>query len=709
MEPFEKDDEKLDIEDILREFGSSAEDLTAPETDISVTEEDLDADVVVWDGKPVQTEQKTPTAPQDTVRLDVITKEAKRQPAVSEQTVTFKPVTDATVTFKPVTDQTIAFKPVQEPEYEEPEYIPPQIPQKEPYSEEWEPEYEDPIGPYEPQEPIHFRPKSKMQELKQKLVAGPEKRYYELLEMGVGKLQLAIFFCLLVSALSVAATVMNVMGSIPAERMRLLVFGQLLGLMISALLGSYQLIEGLGDLFRLRFTLNTLLLFSLAACLADGIMCLYEVRMPCCAPFSLNVTMSLWSTYHKRHTEMGQMDTMRKAIHLESVAVVDDYYEGKTGILRIEGQVEDFTDTHQIPSGPERTLHIYALIALVLSVGIGIAAGVLNDFTSGIRFFSAALLVAVPAASYIAISRPMAILEKRMHRFGVVLCGWDGICAAGAKAAFPLSSNDLFPDGSVKMNGLKFYGGRNPDQVVAYATAVMVADGGILAPVFRDLLESRNGYHFEVETLRHYPNGGVGGIINGEAVLVGNLSFMQEMEIRIPDGIKVGSAVYAAIDGVLNGVFALTLNRTKSTDIGLHNLCSYRTITPVLTANDFILTEKFIGGKFNVKTRRMEFPERKVRNELANHTAEGEVDVVALLTKEGLAGAAYAISGARTLRSARTIGVTVQMMGGILGLLIMLALTLVHAENLLTPENLLLYELVWMIPGLLITEWTRAI
>lgn len=709
MEPFEKDDEKLDIEDILREFGSSAEDLTAPETDISVTEEDPDADVVVWDGKPVQTEQKTPTAPQDTVRLDVITKEVKRQPAVSEQTVTFKPVTDATVTFKPVTDQTIAFKPVQEPEYEEPEYIPPQIPQKEPYSEEWEPEYEDPIGPYEPQEPIHFRPKSKMQELKQKLVAGPEKRYYELLEMGVGKLQLAIFFCLLVSALSVAATVMNVMGSIPAERMRLLVFGQLLGLMISALLGSYQLIEGLGDLFRLRFTLNTLLLFSLAACLADGIMCLYEVRMPCCAPFSLNVTMSLWSTYHKRHTEMGQMDTMRKAIHLESVAVVDDYYEGKPGILRIEGQVEDFTDTHQIPSGPERTLHIYALIALVLSVGIGIAASVLNDFTSGIRFFSAALLVAVPAASYIAISRPMAILEKRMHRFGVVLCGWDGICAAGAKAAFPLSSNDLFPDGSVKMNGLKFYGGRNPDQVVAYATAVMVADGGILAPVFRDLLESRNGYHFEVETLRHYPNGGVGGIINGEAVLVGNLSFMQEMEIRIPDGIKVGSAVYAAIDGVLNGVFALTLNRTKSTDIGLHNLCSYRTITPVLTANDFILTEKFIGGKFNVKTRRMEFPERKVRNELANHTAEGEVDVVALLTKEGLAGAAYAISGARTLRSARTIGVTVQMMGGILGLLIMLALTLVHAENLLTPENLLLYELVWMIPGLLITEWTRAI
>ena len=34
---------------------------------------------------------------------------------------------------------------------------------------------------------------------------------------------------------------------------------------------------------------------------------------------------------------------------------------------------------------------------------------------------------------------------------------------------------------------------------------------------------------------------------------------------------------------------------------------------------------------------------------------------------------------------------------------------LVDAGYLLTPGNLLLFELIWMIPGLLITEWTRSI
>lgn len=366
-------------------------------------------------------------------------------------------------------------------------------------------------------------------------------------------------------------------------------------------------------------------------------------------------------------------------------------------------------DHYRAPAGPSRTLNTYALIALFLSLGIAITAGVLSDIVTGIRIFGASLLVAVPATAYIAVSRPTATLERRMHKLGAVLCGWHGVAALNTKAAFPLSSEDLFPSGSVKMNGLKFYGSRNPDQVVAYTTAVMAADGGGLAPLFNQLLESRNGYHFEVETLRRYPNGGVGGIVNGEAVLVGTRSFMKEMGVEIPEGAKISQAVYAAIDGVLNGVFAITYNKTKVAAMGLTTLCAYRGLTPVVTSGDFMLTEEFIAGKFGVNTRRMAFPERKVRNALAERQPDEEAEVVALTTQEGLAGAAYAVTGARTLRSTCVTGVAVQMVGGILGLLIMLALTVVHAEYLVTPENLLLYELVWMIPGLLITEWTRFV
>lgn len=686
MEQWEKNTGDLNLDDILKEFGSSQENSDAPEA-LPLQE---DEDVLVWDGKPVQREHVPPAMPQDTVRLNEITREVKKQTQV--------------------TDQTIAFTPVQQQEAShEPAPVPQEAPKTEPYSENWEPEYEDPMGEYIPPETIVFRPKSRLRELKKKLIAGPEKRYYQLTERGFGKLQAAILGCGAVSLLSVITAVMHAMGVVPEERMRLLVFSQLLGLMISALLGSYQLMEGFGDLIKRRFSLNTLLMFSLVACAADGILCLYQVRVPCCAPFSLNMTMSLWCAYHNRTTELKQMDTMRKAIRLDSVALEEDLYNGLPGILRGEGQVEDFMDHYRVQAGPERTLNTYALVALFLSLGIAITAGVLGGIMTGVRLFSASLLVAVPATAHIAVSRPTATLERKLHKLGAVLCGWHGVSALNTKAVFPLHSEDLFPAGSVKMNGLKFYGSRNPDQVVAYTTAVMAADGGGLAPLFNQLLDSRNGYHFEVETLRRYPNGGVGGIVNGEAVLVGTRSFIKEMGVEIPEGAKISQAVYAAIDGVLNGVFAITYNKTKSAALGLTTLCAYRGLTPVLTSGDFMLTEEFIAGKFGVNPRRMAFPERKVRDAIASCQANEEAEVAALTTQEGLAGAAYAVTGARALHNTCVTGVAVQMVGGILGLLIMLALSVVHAEYLVTPENLLLYELVWMIPGLLITEWTRFV
>ena len=707
MNEQDKNEFQWDLEELLREFGDHPEESEEP-VKPKMPEEaaEPEEDILIWESSrpqaapekeiPAEAVEEIPevmSVSQDTVRLDSVTKAVKQAVSVSDDTIAFTPVGGDL-----------------EYELDEEPYIPPvQEPETEPYSEEWEPEYEQPMGEYVPQEPIVFRPKSRLQELKKKLIEGPEKRYYQLTELGLGKLQLAILFCGLVAVASAFAMVLYAMGAVPEDRMRFMVFGQFFGLLLSAVLGSYQLMEGISDLGRRRFSLNTLLVFSLVACVADGILCLAQVRIPCCAPFSLNMTMSLWRTYQKRNTELGQMDTMRKAVRLDRLAAQPEYFDGKTGFLRGEGQVEDFMETYREPSGPERVLNRYALIALFASLCIGIVAGVLHSIPTGIRFFSASMLVAVPSTMYITLSRPEAILERRLHKLGTVLCGWQGVEGLNEKGAFPLTAEDIFPSGSVRMNGVKFYGSRNPDQVVAYGAAVIMADGSSIAPLFSQLLDSRNGYHFQVQELRCYDNGGIGGVVNNEAVLVGTLSFMKEMGVEMPDGARVSQAVYVAVDGMLGGVFAITYNKVKSAAVGLTTLCAYRGLIPVMTAVDFMLTEDFIGKKFGVHATHIAFPGRKKREELSLAEADPDTPALALTTRDGLASVAYAVTGARALRSATRLGVVVHMLGGILGLLIMLALTIVHADWLLTPVNLLLFELIWMVPGLLITEWTRSV
>ena len=555
--------------------------------------------------------------------------------------------------------------------------------------------------------PIVFRPKSRLRELKRKLIAGPEKRYYELAELGVGKIQFAMLFCFLIIALSVGIGWMYNSELIPENRQRLMVFSQILIMLVAALLGSQQMLDGIWDLFSGKFSLNTMLTLTFFACCADSVFCLQELRVPICSAFAVEVFMALWAAYHRRTAEMGQMDTMRKAVRLDSVVRCEDYQDGKPGFLRGEGQVEDFMDHYTQTPGPEKTQNIYALIAFLLSIAIAVAAGLLHSLSMGVQILSTSLLVAVPASFFISITRPMAVVERKLHRIGTVLCGWRGIKGFRGKGSYPLDDDDLFPAGSSKLNGVKFYGQREPETVIAYAAALMKSNGGGLAPVFSQLLESRNGIEYEAENLQFYGNGGIGGEILGEPVLMGTLDFLKEMGVEIPEEVMVRQAVYVAIDGELSGLFAVSYTRTKYTAKGLGILCNYRKLRVLILADDFMVTAPFLKEKFGVRTRRVAFPDRQMRTQLREKKPGEDTPVLALMTQEGLAPAASAITGARAMRRAWGIGVAIHMAGGIVGLLIMAALAVVGDVALLTPLHILAYQLIWVVPGFLATLWAH--
>ena len=438
-------------------------------------------------------------------------------------------------------------------------------------------------------------------------------------------------------------------------------------------------------------------------------LCLSELRVPCCAAFSLQITMSLWSKYQSHTTESAQMDTLRKAVRLHAMVKEPDYYEGKPGILRREGEVEDFMDHYTKRSGPEILQSIYCAVSLLLCIGIAVFAGMMHGVSMGVQIFSASLLVAVPATFFIALTRPAALLQRRLHIVGTVLCSWKGVKGLCGKVAFPLRDEDLFPAGTPKLNGVKFYGSQDPDQVVACTASLIGAAGGSLVTVFKNMQQSRSCPTLTVEEFQDYGSGGIGGIVAGEPVLLGTLDFMQDMHVEIPEGTMVSQAVYAAIDGELCAVFAISYAKMRSSAAGIVSLCGSRKVTPVLTGTDFMLTDSLLRAKFSVNTRRIAFPSQDIRCDLDLISEDPELPALALTTRDDLTAYAYAVSGARALRSSCRLGMAVHLLGGILGLAIMAALAYLGTTELLTPTHVLLYQLVWLVPGLLITEWTRTV
>jgi hypothetical protein len=325
-----------------------------------------------------------------------------------------------------------------------------------------------------------------------------------------------------------------------------------------------------------------------------------------------------------------------------------------------------------------------------------------------IQVFSTSMLVAVPACAFVSQSRPAAILERRLHMVGTVICGWQGVKTLLGKASFPLTDRDIFPLGSIKLNGVKFLGDMDPDKVIAYSAALMRANGGSLEPVMTQLLKSRNGFFYLPEDVKPLHNG-VSATIKGQHCVLALREYLEEQEILIPENARVEQAIYFVADNQLQAVFAMNYSRTKASAGGLVTLNSYRKIRPMVLANNFMINGPLIREKFGIKPKRYDFPDRDLRADLAAFRPDPELVGAALTTQQNLSSAAYAVTGAKALYTASRLGMWLSMIAGVMGLLIMAALAYLGDMQLLSPLNILLYQLVWLIPGLLFTEWTRTV
>ena len=309
----EPEQEEFTLEDILREFGSGAPD-SEPEPE---PEPEL---------KPIAEPEPSPV-PQTTLVMEPVSIPAQ------------VPVTGNTQVFDPVETE--------EPEEEEePEPIPlPTRPAKaEPFSEDWEPEYEAPMGEFTPKAPIPFPPKNRLRQLRQKLVAGPERRYQALAELGIGQLQAGIVLNFLLALLSIGLAVFCTLGLVSPQQLPTIIFCQLLLAMLAALIGCQRMLDGLSLVLRGRFALDSTLLVTFVICIIDGLLCLHERRVSCSSLFCLQILFSQAAAHHRRNTELSQMDVLRKASDLTALAKVEDYHGEQAGYVTREGEPEDFLE-----------------------------------------------------------------------------------------------------------------------------------------------------------------------------------------------------------------------------------------------------------------------------------------------------------------------------------------------------------------------------
>ena len=484
------------------------------------------------------------------------------------------------------------------------------------------------------------------------------------------------------------------------------------GLLILALcLCGDVVLQALANIFRLSMGLDTLAVLGCLATLADALTMLTldprEEHLPYCGVCCFALLALSRGAYFKRRGLRLACRTAAAAAEPYLVTLDEGKWNGRDTYTKWQGTAAGFGSQIQTEDGAQRIFRVAAPLLLLAALLFSLLSSLGRERPEHLLWCLSATLTAAGSFSALLVyGKPCFLVSRRLAKDGAALAGWPGIGRSRARCGILLTDTDLFPPGSVELNGIKVFGSFPLERVVAY-TATLIRDSGSgLDRVFHDLLRAQGALYRRAEGLCCYEGGGLSANIRGDQVLVGSAAFMNLMEVALPQGLNVKNAVFCAINGDLAGIFALNYDLPDTVPPALSALLRNH-VGPVLATRDFNLIPAMLRQRFKLPVDRMEYPPVERRRELSRPDQPHSEVLTAVLCREGLAPFTEAVVGGKRLRAAVVLGAGLACLGSVLGLLLTFYLTFVDAYSSLGALSLLAFCAAWLVPTWLISGWVN--
>ena len=400
-------------------------------------------------------------------------------------------------------------------------------------------------------------------------------------------------------------------------------------------------------------------------------------------------------------------ESRRIAFHLADVNGIPPYVVSvlPAGVCKQRGVLEGFYRMTMCPD-PARQWQNYVLplllsAAVVLSGVVCFTARPMEEFPWVLAALTGAgVQLSLPLTGAL----PLYYLTRRLERSGAAAAGYAGARAVAYSGRMVLTDDDLFPAGTVTLNGYKVYGEERV-RAVSYAASVARAAGSSLAPLLDRQLTAEGGYPMRVDEMRYCEEGGVEAAIRGETVLMGSAYFMKKRHVSLPRDLKLQTGLFLAVDGVLTAVFAVKYQPSRNAEWALRAMRRSH-ITPVLAVRSSNVTPGLIKRKFGVDAK-VVYPDVSTRLALAQLAAQqGETPNV-IVCREGLLPLAESVVGSRRMVRAVRTATVLGYIGSLCGVLLSYYLTSVGNFAALTPLAMVVFLLLWLLPTLLIAGLVR--
>ena len=355
-------------------------------------------------------------------------------------------------------------------------------------------------------------------------------------------------------------------------------------------------------------------------------------------------------------------------------------------------------------SSVKRPVKLLTVLALLVGVGFGIM------FWSSTGSLATALSVGVggfflsmPLSLLYVFYAPLTTLSAGAHHTNAAVMGERALDEYAPPSVVTFQDSEVFPPEQVQLVGVKVFGEADLSKVIGYASAIFCATGGSLGEMF-SLVVSDTGYTADMDFITVSENG-VEAAVDGELVLVGSRSFLRDAGIRVPaddrDLASDAAVMYMAISREAVARLEISYEMDEDFEGIAQNLFRSGVCVAIKTFDPNInraFMEKRIrwGSDMPMKViRGKEKKDRILRREAAE-------SILLSRTKRGLF---ETVKFCRTTRHLIQIGVGLAVLSLLAAIPVYWLLLKMVGTQQVTSLNLMIYQLVWLLPTLVITKF----
>ena len=229
---------------------------------------------------------------------------------------------------------------------------------------------------------------------------------------------------------------------------------------------------GLKTLFTARPGAETLCalsaLFTLADALTMPTLGTREDTLPCAAPACFVLCFALWGRRKRLQGDRLSCRTAAQARQPYLVTRDEGKWSGRPAYCKWSGTQWGFGSQLQMSDGVSLIYRVAAPVLLLACLLCGLMASYGRQVPEQFLWStSSAFTAAASCSALLCFNLPYHALAKRLGGLGAALAGWRGVERCGGGSLI-LTDADLFPPGTVKLNGIKIFGDFPTEKVVGY-------------------------------------------------------------------------------------------------------------------------------------------------------------------------------------------------------------------------------------------------